>query len=230
MAYSVYLDKILCPIAPSKLQLKIKNQNKTLILMNEGEVNILKTAGLTDISFDLLIPNVKYPFAKYDSGFKRAKYFLDKFEKMKTSKKPFQFIMVRQLPNGKGLFNTNIKVSMEDYQIKEDSKEGFDVTVTIKLKQYRDFGTKTCNIKFAKTKSTVKKKKKRETTNSPAPSSNKSYTVVKGDCLWNIAKKFYGNGSKYTVIYNANKNKIKNPNLIYPGQVLTIPSPMKKRR
>ena len=98
MAYSVYLDKILCPIAPSKLQLKIKNQNKTLILMNEGEVNILKTAGLTDISFDLLIPNVKYPFAKYDSGFKRAKYFLDKFEKMKTSKKPFQFIMVRQLP------------------------------------------------------------------------------------------------------------------------------------
>ena len=130
MAYSVYLDKILCPIAPSKLQLKIKNQNKTLILMNEGEVNILKTAGLTDISFDLLIPNVKYPFAKYDSGFKRAKYFLDKFEKMKTSKKPFQFIMVRQLPNGKGLFNTNIKVSMEDYQIKEDSKEGFDVTVT----------------------------------------------------------------------------------------------------
>ena len=224
MAYSVYLDKILCPIAPSKLQLKIKNQNKTLILMNEGEVNILKTAGLTDISFDLLIPNVKYPFAKYDSGFKRAKYFLDKFEKMKTSKKPFQFIMVRQLPNGKGLFNTNIKVSMEDYQIKEDSKEGFDVTVTIKLKQYRDFGTKTCNIKFAKTKSTVQKEKKRETTNSPAPSSNKSYTVVKGDCLWNIAKKFYGNGSKYTVIYNANKDKIKNPNLIYPGQVLTIPS------
>lgn len=224
MAYSVYLDKILCPIAPSKLQLKIKNQNKTLILMNEGEVNILKTAGLTDISFDLLIPNVKYPFAKYDSGFKRAKYFLDKFEKMKTSKKPFQFIMVRQLPNGKGLFNTNIKVSMEDYQIKEDSKEGFDVTVTIKLKQYRDFGTKTCNIKFVKTKPTVQKEKKRETTNSPAPSSNKSYTVVKGDCLWNIAKKFYGNGSKYTVIYNANKDKIKNPNLIYPGQVLTIPS------
>lgn len=224
MAYSVYLDKILCPIAPSKLQLKIKNQNKTLILMNEGEVNILKTAGLTDISFDLLIPNVKYPFAKYDSGFKRAKYFLDKFEKMKTSKKPFQFIMIRQLPNGKGLFNTNIKVSMEDYQIKEDSKEGFDVTVTIKLKQYRDFGTKTCNIKFAKTKPTVQKEKKRETTNSPAPSSNKSYTVVKGDCLWNIAKKFYGNGSKYTVIYNANKDKIKNPNLIYPGQVLTIPS------
>ncbi len=56
-----------------------------------------------------------------------------------------------------------------------------------------------------------------------AVTGNDSYTVVKGDCLWNIAKKFYGKGSQYTVIYNANKDKIKNPNLIYPGQVLIIP-------
>lgn len=50
-----------------------------------------------------------------------------------------------------------------------------------------------------------------------------SYTVVKGDCLWAIAKTFYGSGAKYTLIYNANKGTIKDPSLIYPGQVLTIP-------
>jgi phage protein D len=50
-----------------------------------------------------------------------------------------------------------------------------------------------------------------------------TYTVVKGDCLWNIAKKFYGSGAKYTIIFNANRGIIKNPSLIYPGQVLTIP-------
>ena len=50
-----------------------------------------------------------------------------------------------------------------------------------------------------------------------------TYTVKKGDCLWNIAKKYLGNGAKYNLIYNANKDKIKNPNLIYVGQVLTIP-------
>lgn len=65
----------------------------------------------------------------------------------------------------------------------------------------------------------------REAVNSPAPAVAQIYTVVKGDCLWNIAKRFYGNGSKYTLIYNANKNVIGgNPNLIYPGQVLTIPA------
>ena len=65
MAYYFYMGKMLCPVAPSKLQLKIQNENKTLTLINEGEVNILKKAGLTDISFDLLLPNVKYPFATY---------------------------------------------------------------------------------------------------------------------------------------------------------------------
>lgn len=226
MAYHFYMGKMLCPIAPSKLQLKIGNKNKTMTLIDEGEVNILKQAGLTDISFDLLLPNVKYPFATYKSGFVTAKVFLAEIEKMKTEKKPFQFIVTRLLPNGKMLFDTNMTVSLESYDIKEDVKEGFDVVVSIKLKQYKEFGTKTCNVTFASTKPKATVEKKRSTKTSPAPSKNKNktYTVKKGDCLWNIAKKYYGNGSKYTVIYNANKGKIKNPNLIYPGQVLTIPS------
>ncbi len=224
MAYHFYMDKMLCPIAPSKLQLKVKGQNKTLTLINEGEINILKKAGLTDVSFDLLLPNVKYPFATYKSGFQNAKYFLDKLESMKTSDKPFQFIVTRTFPNGKMLFDTNMKVSLESYDIKEDSKDGFDVVVSVKLKQYRDYGTKICKVTDVGSKPKVSVETKRPAENSPAPSTNKTYTVVKGDCLWNIAKKFYGNGSKYTVIYDANKDKIKNPNLIYPGQVLTIPA------
>jgi hypothetical protein len=220
MAYHFYLGKTLCPVAPSKLQLKIKGQNKTLTLINEGEINILKKPGLTEISFDLLLPNVKYPFATYKSGFKRAKHFLDKFEDLKTKKKSFQFIVTRTLPNGKMLFDTNMKVSLEDYTITEDRKEGFDVVVSVKLKQYKDYGTKTCKVTSANSKSKAEVKNTR-----PAKTTTGgTYTVKKGDCLWNIAKKFYGNGSKYTVIYNANKSKIKNPNLIYPGQVFIIPT------
>ncbi len=51
------------------------------------------------------------------------------------------------------------------------------------------------------------------------------YTVVSGDCLWNIAKKkdYYGNGFAWPKIYKANRDKIKNPDLIYPKQVFTIP-------
>ena len=52
-----------------------------------------------------------------------------------------------------------------------------------------------------------------------------SYKVVKGDCLWNIAKKpkIYGDPFKWPRIYKANKNQIKDPDLIYPNQVFKIP-------
>ena len=82
--YYFYLDKILLPVTPSKLTIKIKNQNKTLTEINEGEINILKKAGLSEIEFEAMIPNVKYPFAVYKNSFQNAKPFLEAFEKLKT--------------------------------------------------------------------------------------------------------------------------------------------------
>lgn len=50
----------------------------------------------------------------------------------------------------------------------------------------------------------------------------KPYTVVSGDCLWNIAYKLYGSGARWTEIYELNKETVKNPEMIYIGQVLTV--------
>lgn len=149
MAYDFYLDKCLLPIAPSKLQTKINNSNKTMSLINEGQINILKAAKLTDIEFECVIPQMKYPFAVYKDGFKEPKYFLDHFEKLKVEKEPFQFIVCRTSPGGKPIFSTNIKVSLEDYTITESADNGLDIKVKIKLKQYRDYGSKTVTIKTA---------------------------------------------------------------------------------
>jgi murein DD-endopeptidase MepM/ murein hydrolase activator NlpD len=51
----------------------------------------------------------------------------------------------------------------------------------------------------------------------------KTYTVVSGDSLWDIAFKFYGEGFEWPRIYDANKNIITNPHLITPGMILEIP-------
>lgn len=219
--YKFYLSNILLPVPPEKLELKIKNNNKTLDLINDGEINILKNAGLTEISFDILLPNTRYPFANYEDGYKEASYYLEEIEKLKVNKNPFQFIVTRTKPNNVLMFDTNMKVAIEDYTIKEEAKEGFDVSVSIKLKQYREYATKTMEITIKQERPVATQTQARPVSNSNNTST--SYTVVKGDCLWKIAKRFYGIGSRWTEIYNANKSKIKNPNLIYPGQVFAIP-------
>lgn len=56
-----------------------------------------------------------------------------------------------------------------------------------------------------------------------APAEPRFHTVAKGDTLWAVATKEYGNGSKYTVIFEANKPMLSDPDKIYPGQVLRIP-------
>jgi nucleoid-associated protein YgaU len=51
----------------------------------------------------------------------------------------------------------------------------------------------------------------------------KEYTVKSGDSLSKIAKQFYGNAADWQKIFNANKDQIKNPDLIHPGQKIKIP-------
>jgi nucleoid-associated protein YgaU len=48
--------------------------------------------------------------------------------------------------------------------------------------------------------------------------------VSRGENLWSISRRVYGRGVRYTVIYNANEEQIRNPNLIYPGQVFVLPA------
>jgi nucleoid-associated protein YgaU len=49
------------------------------------------------------------------------------------------------------------------------------------------------------------------------------YEIQKGDNLWKIADKFYGDGSKYTAIFEENREVIKDPDKIFPGQKIRIP-------
>lgn len=303
MAYNCYLDGVLMP-TPSQLKVSIKGKNSTLTLLNEGEINLLKLPGLTEISLPLCFSML--------GGEKIPTFYLGLLEKLKTEKKPTQFILTRETPDGKLLFDTNIKVSVEDYDIKESADDGLDVYVDVKLKQWCDYGTKTVKIQVqpARTKtvaiaagvpqivtpsavsekiaagdkvmiqsgavygglSTARGQKvpsfcigkwytvsqiathkgdeealikeiyswvatkylqkqgttattvitKTERTADNAPKAT-TYTVQSGDTLWAIAKKFLGDGSKYTEIYNANSDVVSNPNVLKVGTVLKIP-------
>jgi nucleoid-associated protein YgaU len=55
------------------------------------------------------------------------------------------------------------------------------------------------------------------------PPSGQNYVVERGNSLWQIARRVYGAGTRYTIIYSANPDRIRDPNLIYPGQVFKLP-------
>ena len=221
MAYKLYMNGVLYPITPSKITMKLNNKNKTMNLIDEGEVNLLKSVGLTSLEFDLLLPNVKYPFAQYENDFEPAKYFLDKLLNLKIDKKPFQFILVRTDVSQSRFYDDNFTVSLEDLTVKEDASNGYDLLVSIKLKGYKEFGTKVYEPK-KDDPTKVNKAKETRTDSDNKPKVPTTYTVKKGDTLSKIAKYFYGDSSLYGGIVTA--NNIKNPDLIHTGDKLQIPA------
>ena len=208
------------PVPPSKIDVKISGKDKTYTLMNEGEISVLKQAGLTEVSFDFVLPNQQYPFGYYPDGFHDAKWYLDQIERFKLEKTTFQFIVVRQLNDNVKLASTDLKVTIDDYTITDTVNEGTDMAVTIKLRQFRSYGTKLVQIIPAPAPIVVEPEPPRPVENPPT---QKTYTVRDGDCLWNIAKREYGDGSRYWDIFYANTDQIECPDLIYTGQVLIIP-------
>ena len=219
--YLMYIDEEQMPITPGKLQLKIKGKNKTVTLINDGEVNFLKLPGLTEINVSLLLPM----FQSYSGhAHNSPDHYLALFETLVVERKPARFILSRETLDSKRLYDTNIQVSLESYTIDEDASNGSDVIVALVFKQFKDFGTKQVRILEPATEADQPVaiiEQPRETHNAPQVS---NHTVEAGDTLWLLAKRFYGDGSRYTDIYEANSGILSDPNVIKVGQTLVIPS------
>lgn len=156
--YQVFLGAMGLPIAPAKIETVINSRNTTIELINGQEVNILKSKGLTQIQFEFMIPSQNYPFMTVAgsavgnllgglTGVGLQTAILEQLENLKESKTPFQFIVAR-LANGNKVtnaYNTNIKVTLEDYTIVEDANNGTDLMVSVRLLQYVPYSTKVYN-------------------------------------------------------------------------------------
>lgn len=224
-------DVLTFPITPGELSIKVGSNNKVVTLISEGDINILKSPSLIEVEFEARFPMRNYPYSRQVASFQT---YFDKFKELKEKKKSFRFIVARTTPNGKRTWDTNLLMALEDFSLNESADEGDDVIMSFKLKQFKEYGVKTVKVKVAKPTTTSTSNKPRNTDNKTA--SSKSYTVKSGDCLWNIAKKFYGSGAKWKTIYNANKSVIEstakrygkksssNGHWIYPGTKLTIPA------
>lgn len=132
--YKVFLAGLLLPITPEKITIKGKNMNKQVVLINEGEVNILKVPGLETVTFDCCIPAQRYPFVQNMIG---QEHFVDFLRSLKSGKQTFQFVVTR-LDLGRITWDTNITCSLEEWEIAESWDEGRDLLVKIALRESRN--------------------------------------------------------------------------------------------
>lgn len=202
------------PVTPSQVQTKVGNCNETVQILQMGQVNLLKNAGLEEVRFRVLFPGRQYHFVQVEEGFREPSYFLERLKDYKKAQKPVQLIIFRRLADGSQIFCSNVEMGLEEYTIVEQGGEQGDFWVEIALKEYR----KMQSIAYRPVGggNTLEK----QPTQRPAKETAKTYVVKKGDNLWNIAKKELGDGSKFGEL--AKKNGISNPSLIYPGQVIKL--------
>lgn len=229
--FTINGEVLVLPITPSELTIKTGSKNKVVTLINDGDINILKSPTLVEITFEARFPMRKYPYSREPLYFED---YLEKFTKAKESKKPIRFKVARSTPNGKGTWGSDWLVGLEELETYESADNGDDVIVKFKLKQYKEYGVKTVQVENQVPNSTSTSDTPRTNENPPA-SEPTTYPIKSGDTLWSIAKYFYGNGALYTKILNANKTGLDNEakkhgkqsssdgHWIYPNYVLTIP-------
>lgn len=210
LTYNGEREKIQFPVLPETFEVSFGNTNKTVDISGLGEIVILQDRAAIEVSWDSFFPAAKFPGVQVDS-LTPPKTLLKTLCEWKNSDKPTHIILTGT--------DVNFFAAIQSIQPSEEGGDPDSIYYKIKLKEYREVKVRQVQVNITTKVATVSS----QATRTDNRVQENTYTVKRGDCLWNIAKALLGSGSRYTEIYNLNKDKIKNPNLIYAGQVLRIP-------
>lgn len=211
LTYNAEKEKIQLPVLPEEFSVTNGSNNESVNVVGLGEIIIMQSRPALQFSWSCFFPATEFPGIQVGRITKPLS-LIQKINKWKASKKPVHLIVTA--------CGVDLYATIEDFKYSEVGGDPGTYQYSITMKEYREIKVRQVKVDIPEQKATVKKEEPR-VNNTVQP---KTYTVKSGDCLWNIAKKFYGSGAQYTKIYNSNRGVIGgNPNLIYPGQVLTIP-------
>ena len=224
MSYAVFFDynnaTYRLPVNPEEIETSSAQAIEKYEILKLGQIAIPTHLELKEYNFEAEFPHNPLHYVETSGDFRDSDFYLRLFEQWRQKKEPVRFIA----SNGIG-DDINTLVLIEELTITERAGEEGDKYISFRLLEYREFGKKAVVVTTPTPAGTViAVAKKEEPAPAVNPKSNGTHVVQSGDTLWAIAKKYYGNGNQYPKIVNANKDKIKNPNLIYPGQKLVIPA------
>jgi hypothetical protein len=210
-------DKIRFPVVPSSIGVNRSNNIDTQSVLKLGEVPIFNGTSLKTIELSSFFPNQEYSFCDY-TGFMKPYEFSEKIQKWMYEGKPLR-IIVTDSP-------TNMQCLIQQFDtVEQDGTR--DLYFTLNLLEYRPIEVPDLSNNNQSNNSNNSQNISRPSENNDSSNSNqqKTHKVVKGDSLWAIAQKYYGKGSLYTKIKEANKTKypsLAKNNIIYPNWELII--------
>lgn len=212
MGYAVYFEaeggkSYRLPSNPENITRTDKTQVEQYRVLNGKEIPVPAGKKLAEYSFEAEFPCTERTYT--NGGFCDAATWEKTLHMWMENGTVIRFIAARD--NGE---DVNMQVLITQVKAVEKAGEEGDKYLTLSILEFT-----APQIRYVEAQRIRTSKDKRN----PAASEGKTYTVKIGDSLWAIARKFYGDGKQYPKILQANSSKIKNPNLIYPGQVFTIP-------
>lgn len=129
-------QSIQLPINPEKLEVTYSGNNKTVEIIQLGEVNILKKKNLATIKFNSWFPYESwFPYVKTKGQFKSCDFYDSFFRKLQDEAKPARFIVTG--------YNFNTLVSVEDYQCYHQGGDYEDLYYSLSLKEYVEYSVQT---------------------------------------------------------------------------------------
>lgn len=203
-------ETIVLPINPKTVDFVETQLNQRITLLNIGEANLKGNRGLITTSLSSYFPSTRSPHYGYAK--KSPAVYKAMLEKWKNNKKVVRVIVTDMK------INLAMLIDKLTFSINEGTG---DLKYTIELSEYRNLNVPAVNIDVSVKSSTGLQERPNEGTE--ASQEGRTHTVVKGDTLWGIAKKYYGNGAQYPKIVSANPS-ISNPDVIHAGQVFSIPA------
>lgn len=197
--------ELVFPVTPSDFQIRHGVKVETVNIHELGDTNFAGYPTLEGISVPCIFPASYYPFC---AAYPMDPYqYVEQFKSWAENKTVLRFVISDTL--------VNEQVKVESIEYGEQDGTG-DVYATIQFMGYRQL-----QASRTETQNTGSQRGQEE---KRSVQSAQSYQVKSRDCIWNICRKFYGTANGTLCSQLAAANGVKNPNLIYPGQVFRIPS------
>lgn len=206
-AFLVDDQEIRLPVTPSRYRWGNAQQLNNVDIDAVGSVALPGRRVAHTDSVECMFPAQRYPFCSPGAVIDPM-YYIRLFERIIAEHKVVRYIV-------EGRVNVSVLVEDITYEERDGTK---DVYATIYLAEHIEL-----DAVITETRTTNPDTGNYNRSGDAGDGQTESYTVVSGDTLSAICRRFYGNGSPTYYKALAKYNSIKNPNLIFPGQQLVIP-------